>query len=341
MKVQNLKFTKLAVSIMALFLMLSFAASTCFAQDSDGGKTPPSVTIQRNDPTGDFAVIPSSNAEEWVKSVSGVTVNGISYSKGYVTWNQRWNEYGIYGAYGWELKGITIGEGWGNDDTGVCIIHASGYEDLILILNKDSYTGFVHTAHTGGTATCQEQAVCEICGQSYGSLAAHTFTKYVSDNNAACTEDGTKTAVCDVCHTAKDTITDEGSAKGHTYDEGRVTKEPTTAQAGEKTYTCTVCGAVKTEEIPVIETQDPEDPSSPDDTKNPSVPEPPKTETSDDQLKPVQGSDHSKNPAATQKETSKTSPKTGDEAPYDVWLMLFIVSAAGIAGTLIYKKKLR
>lgn len=40
MKVQNLKFTKLAVSIMALFLMLSFAASTCFAQDSDGGKTP-------------------------------------------------------------------------------------------------------------------------------------------------------------------------------------------------------------------------------------------------------------------------------------------------------------
>lgn len=64
MKVQNLKFTKLAVSIMALFLMLSFAASTCFAQDSDGEKTPPSVTIQRNDPTGDFAVIPSSNAEK-------------------------------------------------------------------------------------------------------------------------------------------------------------------------------------------------------------------------------------------------------------------------------------
>ena len=91
----------------------------------------------------------------------------------------------------------------------------------------------------------------------------------------------------------------------------------------------------------MIETQDPKDPSSPDDTKNPSVPEPPKTETSDDKLKPVQGSDHSKNPAATQEETSKTSPKTGDETPYDVWLMLFIVSAAGIAGTLIYKKKLR
>lgn len=30
--------------------------------------------------------------------------------------------------------------------------------------------------HTGGTATCERQAVCEICGASYGDLAPHTLT---------------------------------------------------------------------------------------------------------------------------------------------------------------------
>ena len=30
------------------------------------------------------------------------------------------------------------------------------------------------TSHTGGTATCLEKAICEICGQPYGELAPHT-----------------------------------------------------------------------------------------------------------------------------------------------------------------------
>lgn len=36
----------------------------------------------------------------------------------------------------------------------------------------------------------------------------------------------------------------------HTWDAGVVTKEPTCTEAGVKTYTCTTCGATKTEEIP-------------------------------------------------------------------------------------------
>ena len=35
----------------------------------------------------------------------------------------------------------------------------------------------------------------------------------------------------------------------HSYDKGVVTKEPTTAKEGVKTFTCTVCGATKTEKI--------------------------------------------------------------------------------------------
>lgn len=38
------------------------------------------------------------------------------------------------------------------------------------------------TPHTGGTATCQEKAICEICGHPYGELAPHTpGTEYGAD----------------------------------------------------------------------------------------------------------------------------------------------------------------
>ena len=38
------------------------------------------------------------------------------------------------------------------------------------------------TSHTGGTATCLEKAICEICGQPYGELAPHTpGTEYGAD----------------------------------------------------------------------------------------------------------------------------------------------------------------
>ena len=32
-------------------------------------------------------------------------------------------------------------------------------------------------AHTGGTATCDKKAVCDVCGNEYGELVAHTLTK--------------------------------------------------------------------------------------------------------------------------------------------------------------------
>ena len=41
----------------------------------------------------------------------------------------------------------------------------------------------------------------------YGEALNHSFTNYVSDSNATCTEDGTKTAKCDRCNQT-DTITD-------------------------------------------------------------------------------------------------------------------------------------
>ena len=40
--------------------------------------------------------------------------------------------------------------------------------------------------------------------------------------------------------------------ENHTWNDGVVQKEATTTAVGEKLYTCTVCGATKTEEIPMV-----------------------------------------------------------------------------------------
>lgn len=75
-------------------------------------------------------------------------------------------------------------------------------------------------------ATCTEKAVyyyscaCGLKGTEtfeYGNKLDHKFTNYVSNHNATCTGDGTKTAKCDLCKVAEDTIVDIGSATGHRY----------------------------------------------------------------------------------------------------------------------------
>ena len=64
--------------------------------------------------------------------------------------------------------------------------------------------------------------------------------------------------------------TEELPATGqHTWGEGVVTKAPSVDAPGEMTYTCTVCGATRTEEIPALEP--PVDPAPPE-TAAPSAP---------------------------------------------------------------------
>ena len=137
-------------------------------------------------------------------------------------------------------------------------------------------------------ATCTAKAVyyksCT-CGAKgtetfeYGDVLGHSFTNYVSDNNATCTADGTKTAKCDRCD-ATDTVADTGSKLGHSFsedwthdvtdhwhaatcehttevsdkaahnwDSGKVTTAPTCTEKGVKTFTCTVCSATRTEDV--------------------------------------------------------------------------------------------
>ncbi len=45
----------------------------------------------------------------------------------------------------------------------------------------------------------------------------HSFTNYISDDNATCSQDGTKTAVCDNNCGSSDTIVDTGSVREHSF----------------------------------------------------------------------------------------------------------------------------
>ena len=80
----------------------------------------------------------------------------------------------------------------------------------------------------------------------------HSFTNYVSDNNATCTEDGTKTAKCDHCD-ATDTIPNAGSALGHSFGDWTVTREPTAGEEGLEERSCARCGHSEQRSIAKLE----------------------------------------------------------------------------------------
>ena len=90
---------------------------------------------------------------------------------------------------------------------------------------------------SGGTATCTQRATCAVCGAEYGDALGHDFTtSWTHDDN----EHWKQCSRCD----AKDDVSP------HTWDSGTITTAHTCTKAGEKTYSCTKCGATKIEPIP-------------------------------------------------------------------------------------------
>ena len=84
---------------------------------------------------------------------------------------------------------------------------------------------------------------CGSCGDSYKddyvAAKGHSYGNYKSNGDATCTKDGTKTGKCTAC-SATNTVTDTGSAKGHSY-KATVTA-PTCTEKGYTTNKCSVCG---------------------------------------------------------------------------------------------------
>ncbi len=93
--------------------------------------------------------------------------------------------------------------------------------------HKHAYTEeVIESKYLKTAATCKAKAVyyysCK-CGEKgtetfeYGNPLGHSFTKYVSDNNATCFQNETKTANCNRCG-EKDTVTVEGTKVSHKYE---------------------------------------------------------------------------------------------------------------------------
>ena len=96
---------------------------------------------------------------------------------------------------------------------------------------------FHKAEHSGGTATCTQRATCAVCGEEYGDVLGHDFTtSWTHDDN----EHWKQCSRCD----------EKDDVSPHTWDSGTVTTAPTCTKAGERTYTCTKCGATKIEPIP-------------------------------------------------------------------------------------------
>ena len=105
-------------------------------------------------------------------------------------------------------------------------------------------------------ATCTESGTryrqCTRCNEAETeAIPAKGHTPVTVPGTAAtCTEaglsDGAKCSVCGAVISAQQTI----PAKGHSWDGGRVTQEATCTAEGVKTFTCSNCGATRTDTFP-------------------------------------------------------------------------------------------
>ena len=126
-----------------------------------------------------------------------------------------------------------------------------------IVLKADGMTETTEAAevipalgHDLSEATCASPAACrrEGCEYTEGEALEHTFTEYVSNNDATCVEDGTETAICERCDETS-TRTDVGSWEDadHSFPEEFTSDHNATCTAdGTKSRACTLCGEKET-----------------------------------------------------------------------------------------------
>ena len=158
----------------------------------------------------------SENTKSWMEKITSIKVNDAEpYTKVDNTFLMKEDTF----RANVNMVNITIGNKEFTKDTNKVVISAEGYKDLVLEVGKDYKTVAIQK-HTGGTATCTKNAVCEFCGEEYNEYASHNYgDKYESDGTyhwKKCQNEGcdattekeahkggeattTKRAVCEVC----------------------------------------------------------------------------------------------------------------------------------------------
>lgn len=139
----------------------------------------------------------------------------------------------------------------------------------------------------------------------------------------------------------------------HEWNDGEVTKEPTSEEAGEKTFTCEKCGLEKTEEIDMlVNPEDPvEDPTIKDPTKDPAVEDPTKdpveeyptkNPTVKDPANSAGNSTETKVPAAdgiSESTSSNGSANTGDTNSMGIVMIYLVLALAAATGSVFFLRR--
>lgn len=166
-------------------------------------------------------------------------------------------------------SGSDVTTGWDEGQTVAFTIE--GTTDWTAILGEDSipqisYVGTDSTTYDSAEApsaagTYKAVIIKESATAEVAFEVKHVFDKEVVDaeylaSEATCTAKALYYKSCECGEKGTDTF-EVGEPKGHTYDDGVVTKEPTSKEEGVKTYTCTVCNATKTEPVAKLPAEDP------------------------------------------------------------------------------------
>ncbi|MCM1485112.1 MAG: methyl-accepting chemotaxis protein, partial [Faecalibacterium sp.] len=125
----------------------------------------------------------------------------------------------------------------GHSYTGAYVQNDAKTEHARLCVNGCNEPG-KFTACSGGTATCQTQATCEVCEKLYGNLGAHKFDY---ENQVVIKDENNKEQ-----HKIKCLYCDETELTAHNYSE--TSRLPASCTVDEQiTYTCSDCQYQKVE----------------------------------------------------------------------------------------------
>lgn len=151
-----------------------------------------------------------------------------------------------------------------------------------------------------------------------GSAHTHSFGEWMVTTKPTCMEAGIKTRECDCGVTERAEV----PAAGHNWDAGTITREPSPKADGEKTYSCLVCKATKTEPVKYSGSLEG------DNDKKSSV-DPDKDKSTDSK------ENH-------EKDTEQTSPVKNERVSFPWWIVAVIaavVIGAGVLAVVLIRKK--